>query len=83
MSFELNQALPPAGLRRGSKFLLRLLLSTTVVAIWPSALESALADDPTTQQTTAQNQQPEKNKEPELSASPAAASYPWLYLALP
>ena len=59
MSFELNQALSPAGFDRASKFLVRLLLSTNVAAIWPSALESASADVPTTQQATKLSSPPE------------------------
>ena len=76
MSFELNQALSSGGLGRASKFLLRLLLSTTVAGIWPSALESALADDQTTVQQlgSAENHRPEQNQEPEVSAPPAAPS---------
>src|SRR5947209_4593086 len=71
MSFELNQALSPGGLGRASKFLLRLLLSTTVAGIWASAL----ADDPTTVQLgSAENHGPEQSQEPELSAPPAAPS---------
>jgi soluble lytic murein transglycosylase-like protein len=75
MSFELNQALSSGGLGRASKFLLRLLLSTTVAGIWPSTLESALADDPTTvQQLAAENHGSEQNQEPELSAQAAPSS---------
>ena len=74
MSFELIQALSPAGLGRPSKFLLRLLLFTTVAAIGPPALESVLADDSTTvqQPASAENHEAEQNQEPELSAPPAA-----------
>jgi Transglycosylase SLT domain/SPOR domain len=62
-------------LGRASKFLLRLLLSTTVAAIWPPALESVLADDPTAlqQQGSAQNREAEQNHEQELNAPPAAS----------
>ena len=73
MSLELNQALSRGGL---SKIFLGLLLSTSMAAIWPSALESALADDPTTveQLGSAENHGRKQNQEPELNAPPAAPS---------
>jgi hypothetical protein len=74
MSFERNQILSPGGVARAFKFLLALLLSTTVATICPPALEAALADEPTTaqQQPPAESHEAEQDQQQEPSASPAA-----------
>jgi hypothetical protein len=74
MIFELNQALSPGGLGRASKFLLRLLLSTTVAGIWPSAL----ADDPTTVQQlgSAENSVPKKKSRAQTQRSTGSTKQP-------
>jgi Transglycosylase SLT domain len=74
MSFERNQILSPGGVVRAFKFLLALLLSTTVATICPPALEAALADEPTTaqQQPPAESHEAEQDQRQEPSASPAA-----------
>ena len=74
MSFERNQILSPGGVVRAFKFLLALLLSTTVATICPPALEAALADEPTTaqQQPPAESHEAEQDQQQEPSASPAA-----------
>jgi hypothetical protein len=74
MSFERNQILSLGSVVRGSKFLLALLLSPTVAAICPPAVEVVLADEPTTaqQQAPAESHDAEKNQQQELSPSPAA-----------
>jgi len=80
MSVTQNQFLSPGGLARAFKFRLALLLSPMVAAICPPALETALADEPTTAQQRAQTeshetvQSPEgvQSQQPEPGSSPAA-----------
>src|SRR5262245_30927547 len=75
MSFERNQILSLGSVVRGSKFLLALLLSPTVAAICPPAVEVVLADEPTTaqQQAPAESPDAEQNQQQqEPGASPAA-----------
>jgi hypothetical protein len=74
MSFERNQILSLGSVVRGSKFLLALLLSPTVAAICPPAVEVVLADEPTTaqQQAPAEGPDAEQNQQQELGTSPPA-----------
>jgi hypothetical protein len=74
MSFERNQILSLGSGVRGSKFLLALLLSPSLAAICPTAVEVVLADEPITvqQQAPAESHDAEQNQQQELGASPAA-----------
>jgi hypothetical protein len=68
-----NQFLSPAGLARASKFLLALLLPPMVAAISPPALETALADEPTTaqQQAPTESDKAEQSPQREPGSAPA------------
>src|SRR5262245_47159499 len=74
MSFEPNQVLSSGRLVGASKLLLALLLSPTVAAICPVAVEAVLADEPTTvqQQAPAEGHEAEQDQQQEHSSSPAA-----------
>jgi hypothetical protein len=72
MSFERHGIFSPAGIR-ASKFLLA-LVSSTVAAICPPALQAALADEPPTaqQQAPAESHEAEQNQQREPGSSPTA-----------
>jgi hypothetical protein len=80
MSVTQNQFPSLGGLTRASEFLLALLLSPLAAAICPPALETALADQPTTAQQQAptesheavQSPEAEQSQQPEPGSSPAA-----------
>ena len=74
MRFEHSQARSAGGFGRASQLLLRLFLSTVVVAIGPPALGSGVGDNPAAPQQ--QNRNEEQNYEPEPSASPAVPDSP-------
>jgi len=73
MSFVRNQILSPGGVVRAAKFLLALLLPSTVATICPP-VEAVVADEPTTlqQQAPAESREAEQDQQQEPSASPAA-----------
>src|SRR6516162_4460070 len=72
--FERSQARSGGGFGRASELVLRLFLSTVVVAIGPPALGSGVGDNPAAPQQ--QNRNEEQNYEPEPSASPAVPDSP-------
>src|SRR5438094_5761748 len=73
---SLERILSPGGVVRASKFLLALLLSPTVAAICPPALQAALADEPTTapQRAPAESPEAEQNQQQEPGSSSAASA---------
>jgi hypothetical protein len=71
---SLERILSPGRIMRASKFLLALLLSPTVAAIGPPALQAALADEPTTALQPAPTDSPAapQHQQQEPGTSPAA-----------
>jgi len=71
MSVARNQFLASGGVVRASKFLLGLLLAPTVATICPPVVEAVLADEPTTaqEQAPAENAEPEQSQQRELGSS--------------